>query len=136
VSGRLVHTDGSTRIRRRGDSIPFSALAVGQTVEVEGAGQADGSVLARKISLEDDDDDNGDDDRGGAEVSFEGTIQGIGVSDLKVSGRLVHTSSATRIRRKGDDVPFSALAVGQHVEVEGNQQSDGSVLAKKIDIED
>jgi uncharacterized protein DUF5666 len=132
VSGRLVHTNSSTRIRRKGDPIPFGALAVGQTVEVEGAGQADGSLLASKITLEDDDDNPGV----GAEVEFQGTIQAINNTTLTVAGRLVRTDASTRIRRKGDDLPFSALAVGQRVEVEGNQQSDGSVLAKKIGLED
>jgi hypothetical protein len=136
VAGRLVHTDGNTRIRRSGNNIPFSALAVGRTVEVEGVGQPDGSVFARKISLEDDGDDDDDDDKGGAQVEFKGTIQSISGGDLKVSGRLVHTNGATQVKRKGDAVPFSALAAGQRVEVEGTQQSDGSVLAKKIGIED
>lgn len=134
VSGRLVHTDGSTRIKQHGGSVPFGALQTGQSVEVEGHAQPDGSVLARKISIEDDGDDNGGDN--GDEVSFSGSIQSISGSDLTVSGRLVHTDGSTRIRQHGDDVPFSALQVGQQVEVEGNQQSDGSVLAKKISIED
>ncbi len=138
VSSRLVHTDGSTRIKQHGDSVPFSALQVGQTVEVEGNEQPDGSVLARKVSIEDegnDGDGNDGDDQGG-EVNFQGSIQSISGSDLTVDGRLVHTDGSTRIRQHGDTVPFSALQVGQRVEVEGSRQSDGSVLAKKISIED
>ena len=63
VDGRLVAVDGSTVVRRRGESIPFSSLKVGDLVEVEGAPRSDGSILARKITLEDDNDDDDDDDR-------------------------------------------------------------------------
>ena len=53
-SGRTVVVDGRTRLLgRRNESIPFSALTVGSTVEVEGTRQTDGSVLARKVKLED-----------------------------------------------------------------------------------
>jgi uncharacterized protein DUF5666 len=134
VSGRLVHVTSSTRIRRKGDPIPFSALAVGQTVEVEGTTQANGSVLASKITLEDDDDDDGPGP--GAEVKFEGHVERTSGSDLTVAARLVHTNGGTRIRRKGDDLTVAALSIGQRVKVEGTQQADGSVLAKRIDVED
>ena len=54
MAGRLVAVDGETQILdHRNAAIPFSALHVGNTVEVEGTGRADGSVLARKIKLED-----------------------------------------------------------------------------------
>ena len=51
---QAVVTDGSTRIRRSGETIPFSDLKVGQTVEVEGQAQANGSILAKSITVEDD----------------------------------------------------------------------------------
>ncbi len=67
MAGHLVVTDASTQIKSHGDPIPFSTLAVGNLVEVEGQTLADGSILAKKISLEDgddDDDNNGDEDGG------------------------------------------------------------------------
>ena len=62
VAGRTVQTDGNTRIRQHGDPVPFSTLQVGQTLEVEGFPQTDGSVLARKVTIEDDDNDDDDDE--------------------------------------------------------------------------
>jgi hypothetical protein len=62
VAGRTVVTDATTLIRRRGDPVPFSALQVGQILEVEGSPQTNSSVLARKITIEDDDDDADEDE--------------------------------------------------------------------------
>lgn len=58
VVGRTtVHTSAGTAVRRRGDVQGLSALAVGQTVEVEGTRRADGTVDAKKIVIEDDEPD-------------------------------------------------------------------------------
>jgi uncharacterized protein DUF5666 len=58
VSGRNVVTNANTRIIGRHDAVlTLKDLKVGDKVEVEGAAQADQSVLARKIKLEDDEDD-------------------------------------------------------------------------------
>lgn len=135
VSGRLVRTDGSTRIRRSGNAVPFSALAVGQSVEVEGAPNRDGSVQATRIGIEDGpNDDNG---RGGeAETEFTGRVDSVTPPTLRVSGRLVVTDGSTRIERRGDAIALGAIHAGDTVEVEGTQLSDGSVRAKKVKLED
>jgi len=130
VAGKTVVTDGSTRIRRSGETIPLSALQVGQTVEVEGQTQANGSILAKSITIEDETPDNE------TEVSFKGGIQSISGSTLQVAGKAVATDGSTRITRHGDSIAFSTLKVGNKVEVEGTQRADGSVLAKKISLED
>jgi hypothetical protein len=146
VAGRTVHVTGSTRIRRRGDPIPFSRLQPGQLVEVEGTPQSDGSVVARKITLEDDgnddrngddgNDDNGDDDNG-AHAEFRGAIQSLAPPNLQVAGRRVTTDGGTRILgHRNQAISLGDLKVGQIVEVEGRTQSDGRVLASKIKVED
>ena len=54
VAGTAVSTNGSTRILDDDNNrIQPSDLAVGMKVEVEGMRQADGSVLAKKIKIED-----------------------------------------------------------------------------------
>lgn len=54
MAGRAVAVDGQTRILdHKNTAIPFSALTVGSTVEVEGTSRADDSVLAKKMKLED-----------------------------------------------------------------------------------
>jgi len=134
IGGRRVTTNSATRfLGDHNDPVPSSqVLKVGNRVEVEGRAQADGSVLAEKIKLENDDDD----DDGQKEVEFEGTISQL--SPLTVGGRHVVTNSATRfLGDHNDPVPSSqVLKVGNRVEVEGRQQADNSVLAEKVKLED
>jgi len=133
VAGRNVVTNASTRIIGRHDAVlTLKDLKVGDTVEVEGAAQADQSVLARKVKLEDDEDD----DEG--EVEFKGAIQSInpGAGTLVVAGRNVFTNGQTRIRGDHDrPLTLAELKVGQKVEVKGVAQANG-VLAEKIEVED
>ncbi|HEX9187579.1 MAG TPA: DUF5666 domain-containing protein [Vicinamibacteria bacterium] len=134
VAGRTVHVDASTRIL---DShkmpIPLSSLKPGDIVEVEGTARPDGSVLALKVKLEGEEDD---DDGHGQEVEFEGTITVL--APLTVGGRLVTTDGSTRYfgRKKETLTAADVLKIGSRVEVEGFQQPDNSVLARKIELED
>jgi hypothetical protein len=54
VAGRTIRTNASTVVRRRGDPAGFDRMRVGQEVEVKGLLQADGSILATRITLEED----------------------------------------------------------------------------------
>ncbi len=47
-----VKTDSSTTFRKRGSSASFSDVTTGVMVEVEGVLQADGSILARRVTIE------------------------------------------------------------------------------------
>jgi Domain of unknown function (DUF5666) len=47
-----VTTSASTTFKRRGGSATFADVTVGATAEVNGTLQADGSVLARKVTIE------------------------------------------------------------------------------------
>lgn len=138
VAGRLVRTNGSTRILDRNNNpVGFSALSAGQTVEVEGNAQSDGSVLAFKIKMEDGAGDDPGDDNGGGDIEFRGAIQSISAPNLTVAGRLVRTSASTEILDdRNNPISFSSLRAGMIVEVEGHAQSDGSVAAKKVKMED
>jgi hypothetical protein len=131
VGGRVVATDGATKVLDRQNSIvTLAAVKVGGLVEVEGTSRSDGSVLAAKIKLED-----GDDSPEAVEVSFTGTISSK--SPLVVAGRTVVTDGSTSVLdRQNVAIPLSALSVGGMVEVEGVSRPDGSVLAKKIKQED
>lgn len=54
VAGHTVVTNGNTKILDQNNApISFSALKVGQAAEVEGTTQANGSVLAKKVKLDD-----------------------------------------------------------------------------------
>jgi hypothetical protein len=47
-----VKTDASTTFRKRGSAATFSDVAVSVMVEVQGTLQADGSILARRVTIE------------------------------------------------------------------------------------
>ena len=87
-------------------------------------------------------DDNGGhgnepgDDNGAQDVEFRGAIQSISAPNLTVAGQLVRTDGSTRILDdRNNPISFASLRAGMTVEVEGHAQG-GSVLAKKIKIED
>lgn len=131
VDGRTVIVNSSTQVLdRQNNPIAISALNAGGMVQVEGASQPDGSILAKKIKIED-----GDDHGAEMEIRFVGSITSL--SPLFVAGRMVVTNSSTRLL-DGRNLPLAmgAFNSGDMVEVEGTSRSDGSVLAKKIKLED
>jgi hypothetical protein len=137
VGGRTVRVDASTRLLgRNNEAIALSAFRSGDLVEVEGIPQSDGSLLAAKVKLEDAADDDGAGSGAGEDVEFTGTVGSL--SPLTVAGRTVNTDGSTRyLGRKNEALSASdVLKVGNRVEVEGHAQSGGSVLAKKIKLED
>jgi len=135
VGGRTVRVDAlTTLLDRNNGPITLSGFNAGDFVEAEGYPQADGSLLAKKVKLED---AGGDGSPGvGQDVAFTGTISRV--SPLVVAGRSVATDGATRyLGRKNEALAATdVLEVGNRVEVEGHAQADGSVLAKKIKLED
>src|SRR5262245_2653916 len=122
VSGRMVNVTAMTKIET--DGFP---VAVGSKVEVKGALNADGTITAAKIEVEDRDDVDD-------EFEFKGTIESLPstpdlVGDWKVSGRTVRVNAATEIERD-----YGMVMVGAFVEVEGMLQSDNSVIANEIEV--
>jgi len=71
------------------------------------------------------------------ETSLRGAIQQIGASQLVVLGRTVAVDALTQVLdRNNAAMRFSELKVGQTVEVEGTNQSDGRLYARKVKRED
>jgi hypothetical protein len=71
------------------------------------------------------------------ETSIRGAIQAIDGSRLTVLGRTVATDGLTQfLDRNNVASRLSDLKVGQTVEVEGTNQSDGRLYARKIKLED
>jgi len=132
VQGHVVQTDGLTQfLGHDNEPIGLDTLRVGDEVEVEGATQSDGRVYARKVKLEDAKGNEPPEN----EVSFRGGIESL--SPFRVAGRAVAMDGQTRILdHRNAAIHFSALSVGSTVEVEGRVQTDGSVLARKIKLED
>ncbi len=132
VGGREVRGDGATEFF--GGSA-FADLIVGARVEVKGQ-QGDGFVQALRIHVNGSDDDDDDD---ATEAEFTGTLTSIGGTapalTLAIGGTTVTTTGATEVRRRGDNLDFTVLQIGQTIEVSGTVQAGGTVLAKKLTIE-
>lgn len=123
VSGRKVNVTANTLITPKGQGQSAPQIAVGARVEVKGPLQMDGSINAVKIKL-----------KKRNEFEFYGKIEMLPaaadlIGDWKVGGRTVRVSAMTEINRK-----YGMVVVGAYVEVEGTLQSDGSVVAREIEV--
>jgi hypothetical protein len=137
VADRNVTTTSGTRyLDDDNNPLPngFDSLTAGQFVEVEGATLATGFFAATKIKFED--------DHGtgiGAELEIRGEVESIdaAASSLVINGVLVNTNAQTSfLGFQNETVAFSAFAVGDFAEAEGAFQSNGSLLARKVKMED
>src|SRR5882762_3946002 len=99
VAGRKVAVTDATKISKDDAAATFADLVLGTPVEVEGTLNADGSVTASEIEIE---------DRNEAErIAFVGTLTQIAGNTLTVDGVTVNVGFATVIV-KGD----TTLALG------------------------
>jgi len=126
INGLTVNTDSSTEVK--GD------LAVGDLVKIEGLLNADGTILAYEIKPafapngRPDEKDKGDDDHDEDEIKMIGNVESISDTLWIVAGTGFLIDDSTKI--EGDP------AIGDTVKVEAYIQSDGTYLAKEIELED
>ena len=125
VQGTRITTNAATLF----DDVTCAGLRNGMQVEVEGQRQADGSVLATRVEAEDDDNVNQRVELKGPVAARNGTCP---MAAFMVNGTRVTTNAATIF----DDVTCAGLQNGMQVEVEGQRQADGSVLAARIEGKD
>jgi hypothetical protein len=105
---------------------PFT---VGTTVEVQGVQLAGGGTQATEIQLET--------ALQLQDVDLRGAIDTIGTSSFTVAGLTIVVDANTAIIGTTDlPATFADLAVGMIVEIQGNTQADGSILATRVKIED
>jgi hypothetical protein len=121
VSGRVVTTTAQT--------VFLNPIAVGNFVEVDGFLQADQSVWAKKIKLE-------DNPLIELEVEFRGSIAVLPagpnwLGEWVVAGYTVTVDANTDL-----DTRRGQPAVGAIAEVKAERQSDNSLLAVRLKIED
>lgn len=138
IGSRAVKGDALTVFFGDGDKPDtFSSLKEGSRVEVKGE-QRDDYVYAVRIHINggDDDDDDGQD----SSASIHGTLNAIGGSKpafvLTVGTTAVRTSASTEVKRRGDVQTLDALKIGQSLHVIGDRQPDGSINARRIEIND
>ena len=138
VGSRVVKGDAATTFFGDGDKPDsFSDLKNGARVEVKGQ-QRDGFVYAARIHINGTDDDTKPPQDSSA--SIHGTLNTIAGTKpaltLTVGTTTVRTSSGTEVKRRGDVQTLDTLKVGQSLHVIGVRQSDGSLDARLIEIDD
>src|SRR5712675_2272215 len=126
VAGRKVAVTDATKIRKDDAAAVFADLVLGTPVEVEGTLNADGSVTASEISIE---------DKNEAErAAFVGTLTQIAGSTLTVDGVTVNVGSATTIVKGDTILTLADLKLGDRVLVRGAVQADKSINATRIRV--
>src|SRR6266853_1364174 len=126
VAGRKVAVTDATKIRKDDAAAVFADLVLGTPVEVEGTLNADGSVTASEISVE----DRNDVDR----VAFVGTLTQINGNTLTVGGLTVNVSSTTAIVKGDTTLTLADLMAGDRLLVRGAVQADKSINATRIRV--
>ena len=123
---------GDVQLRFSGNgvsgTITLTGVAAGDRIHIVVALSGNAARLVREDRDDDDDDDEDEDE-------FEGAVSGlIGACPsitFTVAGVTVNTNSATRF-----EDPCSRIANGTRVEVEGNHQANGAILATEVEIDD
>jgi len=139
IGSRVIKGDSTTAFVGDGNRpASFASLKDGVRVEVKGE-QRDGFIFATRIHVENaeapDDGDNQE-----ASASIQGKLTAISGTKpnlvLTVGGTTVRTSSSTEVKRRGDVQTLDTIKVGQTLHVVGARQGDGSLDARKIEIDD
>ncbi|RMF62102.1 MAG: hypothetical protein D6743_12640, partial [Calditrichaeota bacterium] len=129
VAGVTFLVDDQTMVMNHDKgAIGFSALQVGDLVEVKGTFRDDGNLWAVKIKLEESEE---------AEIEVKGAIESVGEGSIVVAGMTFAIDSTTVIfGEHHTPADASMLQPGVFVEVKAFRQADGSLLAVRIKIED
>jgi hypothetical protein len=121
VLGSAARTNGATFFKDGS----CAQIQNGTAVEVKGERQADGSLLAVQVEVEDDVN----------EMELKGVVSGLSGScpslGFVVNAVTVVTNSSTRF-----EDPCSGVQNGRRVEVEGTRQANGELLARKVETEE
>jgi hypothetical protein len=138
IGSRLVKGDSLT-VFFGGNAQSFATLKDGVRVEVKGQ-QRDGYIYAERLHVNDADADDGAGDGQDESASIHGVLTAIAGTKpsltLTVGGTIVRTDSSTVVQRRGDVQTLDALQVGQSLHVVGARQPDGSLNARRVQIDD
>lgn len=118
-----------TVIRKGSATFDLAQILIGMLVHVKAIPNADGTNTATLVILQ----------NTRVAVELEGTVASVDTSSLVVTTAngdvTVNVSNSTQIRKAGQKISLSAVAVGDAVEVEGTQVDATTVAAKKITVE-
>jgi len=136
IGSRVVKGDLNTAFFGDGDKPDtFADLKNGVRVEVKGQ-QGNDFVYATRIHINGTETTPPED----TSASIQGVLKSIGGTKpnlvLMVDLTTVRTTSGTEVKRRGDVQALDALQLGQTLHVIGARQSDGSLIARLIEIND
>jgi hypothetical protein len=133
VEGTSIVPGADAVIRHGHRVLTMADIAVGDHIQARGVMEGT-TLVAEEIKVQ----DTGNDNVGGTgEAEIEGAISelsavsGCPVVTFMIGTTKVTTSATTTF----DDVTCAALVNGATVEVEGTTQTDGSILATKVEAE-
>jgi len=134
-----VAVNADTIIRSSDHLAGLTDINVGDRVNVNARVNADGILTALRIEVQVDHGDGDGSEDHGAELT--GNITSISSSaiDVTTGGGItvtVQISSTTSIRHGNTTLTPADLKVGNHVEVKGALNADGSIAATEIKVED
>jgi len=109
--------------------VTCATLANGAIVEIEGATQADGSILATTVEVE-----AGPDEVEGTVFALSGTLTCPALTFRVGPTESMATRVNTNISTTFTGVACTALANGARVEIEGTKQIDGSITAASVEL--
>jgi uncharacterized protein DUF5666 len=134
VGTRMVSVVATTRIVSDGTSVALSSIHVGDRVEAKGT-MSGTTLVATRIEVKSSGSGSGDDHGGnnpGAQVELSGTVSGRSTGcpvTFTVASTMVVTDTHTEFK----DTSCTTLANGNTVEVKGTKQTNGSVLATRVE---
>jgi len=118
-----------TVIRKGSTTWDLARILIGMLVHVKATTNDDGTKTATLVIVQ----------NTRVAVELEGTVASVDTSSLVVTiatgDVTVNVSNSTQIRKAGQKIALSAVAVGDTVEVEGTKVDETTVDAKKITVQ-
>ena len=134
MSGMVVKVPASAVLRHGDRKVLFADLKVGDHVEVRGT--KDGTTItATEIKVEQVDAGDAGNDHN-ATSDLQGVVSALAGSCPSVTFKVLNTKVSTNSATSYDHAPCSAVRNNTRVEVKGSKQSDGSILATRVSIDD
>ena len=125
VRGLTFRVTSETELEGDDRDLPLDALRIGDRIEVEGAYDADGALVASEVEVDEDD--------GEEEVEVEGRVESVDGDELVVAGLAFLVTADTEFDGADD---LDDILVGDLVEIEGTFDADGALVALEVELDD
>ena len=133
INGSTFVVNANTEYKgRHGNTFSFAQIEVGLLLEVKARLQTNGDLLVIRVKTEDD-----ENNQHGGEIEITGTINNLTVNSLVIGQNEFFVNEQTvMLDHNRMPIQFGDLNVGDRVEVKAFRQTDNSLLAVRIKLED